>query len=145
MKRIFENVGGNKFKLLTEGVGEQVDLSKLVREGLKKVFSAGSSELSYRRVEGVGLGYIKSISDASKTALQEARVMAPRYGYEDDENNAKFVKTEDAHAESDMSNPEEKREVQIGREIIKLCQGTDANFPDIMELAKELIQMHGAK
>jgi len=47
------------------------------------------------------------------------------------------------HQESDMSNQEEKREVQIGKKIIQLCNGTDANFPDIITLAQELIKMHG--
>ena len=40
-QKLFENVGGNSFKLITESVDEVNPNTKLVREGLKKVFGAG--------------------------------------------------------------------------------------------------------
>lgn len=158
-QKLFENVGGNSFKLITESVDEVNPNTKHVREGLKKVFGAGNKSLSYKRLQGVGLGYIKSVSEAQKTAIQEARILAKEYGYMDDENSQKFVKEEDGEmsdydrggfengnppvSSPGKSHPEEKREVQIGKEIIRLCQGTDSNFPDIIKLAQELTQMHG--
>lgn len=57
------------------------------------------------------------------------------------------------HSEFDMNNPEEKREVQIAREIIGLANTLELNteFGDggdgihkIIELANDLIKMHGA-
>lgn len=141
------------------------EASDHVRSGLEKVFSAGESQIPYRRVENVGLGYIRSVSEAIKVAVHESRKMAKSFGYKDDESGERFIKEENdfsklsaenpehgmakqsseemPHDETDMSNPEETREVQIGKEILKLCQGTDVNFPEIAELAKELIQMHG--
>lgn len=50
------------------------------------------------------------------------------------------------HGESDMNNPEEKREVEIGKEIIDLIDtpqwAEDINTVKIVELAQELINMH---
>ena len=57
----------------------------------------------------------------------------------------------DEHDETDMNNSEEKREVLIGKEIEQITTnlmhefGKDRNFVRILELTKELIQMHGAK
>jgi len=181
-QKLFENVGGNQFKLITESVEEENPKAKLVREGLKKVFGSGEKSLSYKRLQGVGLGYIKSVSEAQKTAIQEARILAKEYGYMDDENSQKFVKEDgemsdydrgnyendfsklDAQdsmsslakrspEETNMGSPEEKREVQIGKEILRLaarvktgpCDG-DAGYElgdGIIKLAQELIQMHG--
>ena len=163
-QKLFENIGGNTFKLITESVEEINPNTKHVREGLKKVFGSGAKSLSYKRVQGVGLGYIKHVEEAKKTAIQEARILAKEYGYTDNENAQAFVKENDfsklsaenpEHSmakmssdepqsdETNMGNPAEKREVQIGKEIIQLCNGYDNNFPRIVELAKELIQMHG--
>lgn len=157
-QKLFENIGGNTFKLIIESVDESNPKTKLVREGLKKVFGAGNKSLSYKKLQGVGLGYIKSVEESKKTAIQEARILAKEYGYMDNENIQTFTKENDfskldaqnpehslakIHSdEPDMNSPEESREVQIGKEIITLCQGTDANFPEIIELAKELIAMH---
>lgn len=60
------------------------------------------------------------------------------------------------HQESDMNNPEEKREVQIGKEIIRLANEINKNdfgeqwnsdfkpeATKIMGLAGELIKIHG--
>jgi hypothetical protein len=59
---------------------------------------------------------------------------------------------EGEHGETDMKNPEEEREVQIGRQIIHLLQGKKGTVEDYrkqiqqaIELAEELIEMHGAK
>jgi hypothetical protein len=150
MEKLFENVDGNQFKLISEGVSEDEPKSSLVRKGLKKVFSEGEKEYSYKRLEGVGLGYIRSISEAKTCALQEARELALEFGYKDDENNAKFVK-EDGHGESNVSNPEEKREVQIGKKIIELCKlvgghnldyGRQKVVDKINKLAQELLNIH---
>lgn len=53
-------------------------------------------------------------------------------------------------AESDMNDPEEKREVEIANEILKNCKRADQRFTGmtrseidkISSLAKELIEMH---
>lgn len=50
------------------------------------------------------------------------------------------------HGETDMSNPAEEREVQIGHEIIsrirKLHSGEDKDLLAIEKLAQELIDIH---
>jgi hypothetical protein len=160
MNKLFENVGSNRFKLITESTDEAVPKSTLVREGLKKVLASGGKEVSYNQLETVGMGYIRSIEEAKKCALKEARELALEFGYKDDENNAKFVKEaatgewnqESSHDETDMSNSEESREVEIGKEILRL---SDYLVPDrhdqtdalirLKGLANELIKMHGAK
>jgi hypothetical protein len=151
-KKLFGNVGGNSFKLLTEGMEvttERQQGTEQVREGLKKVLANGGSQISYKVLQNVGYGYIKDITTAAKCALREARELAEEFGYKDDQNNAKFVKENDVESvpykkgnESDMSNPEEKREVQIGKEILKLCDGYNDNYSKIATLAQELIDMH---
>jgi len=168
--RLFENTGGNKFRLLKENTNVN---ESLVASGLKKVFMNAGGDISYNRVEAVGMGYIKDINTAKQVALQEARILAKEFGYKEDENKAKFVKENDfskldaqnpSHAgakigsneggqEGDMSNQEEQQEVQIGNSIKKLCQDALNNDTDDMnkfilalnkieELANKLIQMH---
>ena len=147
-QKLFENIGGNTFKLITESVDEVNPNAKLVRSGLKKVFSAGNKSLSYKRLQGVGLGYIKSVEEAKKTAIQEARELAKEYGYMDNENAQAFVKEEEA----DMSNPEEAKEVQIARRILKAIS-TAGNDPQktqlvltlVAAMAQQIITMHGQK
>jgi len=160
MKKLFENIGSNRFKLITESTDEPVPKSTLVREGLKKVLASGGKELSYKQLETVGMGYIRSIEEAKKCALKEARELALEFGYKDDENNAKFVKEVGWHDEesykrshgdneTDMTNPEEEKEVQIAREILKIVnhiqkQGYDQHSMSAIErFANELIKMHG--
>ncbi len=142
--KLFENVGGNRFKLITEGViADENPKGKLVREGLRKVFSAGNKEISYKRLQGVGMGYIKSVEEAKKCALQEARELASEYGYAEDENSQRFVKEDEAN----LGDPKEAREVQIGREILNLLIGSSCpaiTADRIKALAQELITMHGA-
>ena len=166
-QKLFENVGGNQFKLITESVDEPNPQAKLVREGLKKVFGAGAEVLSYKRLQGVGLGYIKHVEEAKKTALDEARTLAKEYGYMDNESAQAFVKENDfskldaqdpssalakqSSDETDMSNPAESREVQIGREMMNAIQllppmvQKDVSMKKLVGLAQELIQMHGQK
>ncbi len=143
--RLFENVGGNKFKLLTENtnVNEQ-----LVASGLKKVFMNAGDKISYNQIESVGMGYIKDIPTAKSVALQEARILAKEFGYKDSENDARFVKDsantrplkEDGEvndfdrgayengAKSPVSSPgkpnaqEEQQEVQIGKQILAIIE-----------------------
>ncbi len=166
-KKLFGNVGGNQFRLLTEGMEVTVDRpqgTEQVREGLKKVLANGGSEISYHRLQNVGYGYIKDITTAAKCAIREARELAEEFGYKDDENNAKFVKEDGENvrpksmgglstvgSESDMSNPAEKREVQIGKELIKLAKHYIDNpddgdardiLSDVVKFGNELIQMH---
>jgi len=163
--KLFENVGGNQFKLITENMEEVNPKAKLVREGLKKVFSSGDKKLSYKRLQGVGLGYIKSVEEAKKTAIQEARELAKEYGYMDNENAQAFVREDEhdridpdqkwdkvpQHPESSMSNPEEAREVQIGREILNALDNMNMASidgvvgDDIRKLAQELIALHKQK
>lgn len=145
-QKLFENVGGNNFRLITENVEESK--SKLVREGLRKVFGGGKQQITYQFVQNVGLGYIKDVTEARKCALEEARIVAKECGYMEDEAKAKFVKTE-AHEESDMGNPEEKSEVQIGKEIlahaeaiINISHTSAPHVEAIKKLSQELIDMH---
>lgn len=143
-QQLFENVGGNKFKLLTENISESK--GNQVRGGLKKVFSSADREISYNRLQSIGLGYIREVSEAMKFALQEAKELAPEFGYKDDQANAKFIKEETETVERPES--EEKEEVQIGENIITLVN----SFPDkiksssitesIKELAEKLISLH---
>src|ERR1039458_9686004 len=139
-QKLFENIGGNTFKLITESIDEVNPNAKLVRSGLKKVFSAGNKSLSYKRLQGVGLGYIKSVEEAKKTAIREARELAKEYGYMDNENAQAFVKEDDHDSpETNADTPEEKSEVRIGNEIIKICNGPDVNLIKVIRLAQELI------
>jgi hypothetical protein len=61
----------------------------------------------------------------------------------------RFLLNENGHGETDMSNPEENREVQIGREILSILDMSKwSKYPDIqkvIELSKELLTMHGVK
>lgn len=163
-QKLFENVGGNQFKLITESVDAPNPQAKLVREGLKKVFGAGAEILSYKRLQGVGLGYIKHVEEAKKTALDEARTLAKEYGYTDNENAQAFVKENDfskldaqnpSHSlakfgsdEAEDYSPSESREVQIGREIIRYAKEISERSDieelkaKIIELARELVIMH---
>jgi len=106
--KLFENVSGNQFKLLVEAISP--DRTDLVRAGIKKVFSTGDKEISYYRLEGVGFGYIKDINTAKKCAIQESLDLAPQYGYDNDEENQKFVKgdvaKENKYAAHNPENPE---------------------------------------
>lgn len=56
------------------------------------------------------------------------------------------------HDETDMSNPSEKREVEIGKQIIHYANQVSGRSPaeqaclsQIDQLANELIKMHGSK
>ena len=139
-------------------------MNPLLQSGLKKVFMNAGNAISYNHVESVGMGYIKDITTAKRVALQEARELAKEYGYQDNEEEAKFVKEDihslgpkddNEHPESDMNNPEEKREVQIGKEILKHIDDAHKENKDsetktmyihldeIARLVDELIKMHG--
>lgn len=165
-QKLFENIGGNTFKLITESVDEVNPNAKLVRSGLKKVFSAGDKTLSYKRLQGVGLGYIKSVEEAKKTAIQEARELAKEYGYMDNENAQAFTKENDfskldaqnpehslAKVRSDepnMNSPKESREVQIGKEILSILDSPgmdrvmETEKGQLRQLAQELVSMHSS-
>ena len=54
------------------------------------------------------------------------------------------------HDETNMANPEEKREVQIGKKILAICKQAaesgnrfEKEGGELEKLAKELIEMHG--
>jgi hypothetical protein len=163
-KPLFENVGGNKFKLISESF-EPPQGTKLMREGLKKVFSSAGDKIPYKALTNVGLGYIKSVTEAVKYALEESQQLAPSYGFKDDEANQQFVKEDGEMSDYDRGNyeneptapntnassPEEKREVQIGKEISKYVnqiysQGYDQHsMAGIAGLANELIRLHKSK
>lgn len=141
-QKLFENVGGNQFKLICEGV----DPKTLLREGLRKIFMNAGKIITYKHLEGIGLGYIKSVSEAKKTAIQEARELAKEYGFTDNENANAFVKED----ETNMADPAEAREVQIAKRIIQIARHMkpltiEDNANEIEQLATELIQMHGQK
>ena len=159
MKKLFENVGSNKFKILTESNQSKIEM---VESGLRKVFSNSDKEISYHRIQTVGLGYINGVTEAQQISLKTARRLCESFGYKDDEYNAKFVKETDTPGEGydspfsdefDMSKSEEKREVQIGKEIVRIVDGAyehvlddellNKDFDAIQKLANELIKMHG--
>lgn len=168
----------NLKQLLTENTAPKekiMEAADHVRSGLEKVFAAGSVEISYRQCENVGLGYIKSISEAMKVASTEARVLAKTFGYRADESKKKFIKedndfskinaqdptsgqtkvasNEQPHDETDMSSPEESREVQIAKEIKDIvnkviphvAQEAKHDFLKLKVLAEELLTMHETK
>lgn len=149
-QKLFENIGGNRFKLISENIDKNPK-SDLIREGLKKIFSsANGKDLSYKSLANIGMGYIKDVSEARKCALQEARQIAEEFGYQDDENNAKFVKGDDSSPEN-VSNPEEAKEVKIGKEILSIIENHlqydlhpshDEAVEKIKALANELVQTH---
>lgn len=162
-KLLKENVEAPKTKL-----DETMDN---VRSGLQKVFTDGGSEISYKRLENVGLCYIKgSVSEAFKTAIKESRKMAKTFGYKDDESKGRFIKEENdfgkmsaenpdhrmaqvsseeqPHDETDMNNPAEKAEVRIGKEILRLTGYGQLDIDQtqrVRELAKELLKIHGVQ
>ena len=172
-KKLFGNVGGNQFKLLTEGVAVQNNKpegAELVREGLKKVFSNGGKTISYKNMASVGLGYIKDVTEATKCALNEAKELAEEFGYRADDDTNRFIKENDftqldaqdpssagakktphemGHEEGDMVNSEEKAEIRIGNEILELAEQSQQNgdnhsaMVSIMALAQELLRLHG--
>ena len=91
-KILFENVGGNQFKLISENVN-QASKTDMVREGLKKIFeSANGKPLTYKSLANVGMGYIKDVGEARKCALQEARYIAEAFGYMENADQQAFVK-----------------------------------------------------
>lgn len=166
MKKLFENIEGNRFKLLSE----VKDIREgLVASGVKKVFmNSGHTPISYNRIESVGLGYIKDINTAKRVALQEARALMTEFGYKDSEEEGKFVKDTPSPMplkkesdEADMSKPEESEEVKIGMEILdyisviytnnpQLIGDTDENdiqiyLKKIETAARRLLKMHGQK
>lgn len=92
-QKLFEHVGGNQFKLITESVAVEANpKSVLIREGLKKVFMNGGKKLSYTYIANFGMGYIKDVSEARKCAIEEARELAPTFGYVDSEGTQTFIK-----------------------------------------------------
>lgn len=163
MKKLFENVSGNQFKLITESITEIIQGSELVREGLKKIFANGSKEISYQHLAGVGMGYIKDITIARKCALQESQDLAPSYGYIPNDSEQKFVKEDGttSYGESkprppkaDISQksteePEENREANIANEIISITKSNKwGKYPDLQkvtDLAQELLELHQSK
>lgn len=91
-KLLFENVGGNQFRLNKE-LSDSNPKAEFIREGLKKIFTmAEGKDLSYTYISNIGMGYIKDVGEARKCALQEARNIASDYGYIEDDSHAKFVK-----------------------------------------------------
>ena len=163
-QKLFENVGQNQFKLITESVVEDNPKAALVREGLKKVFSSGMKELSYKRLQGVGMGYIKSVEEAKKTAIQEARELAAEYGYVENESAQTFVKeaaTGEGNRESSHDETNASNESMVVDSILSLCHdylnsvGRDTKsgeyaggmytVKNIEKLAQQLVQSHGPK
>lgn len=166
----------NLKQLLTESAEPKakiIESADLVRSGLEKVFAAGDREISYRRCENVGLGYVKNISEAIKIANEQSQVVAKSFGYKPDDTNAKYIKEDGEMSDFDrgefengkppVSTPgaghaqEESREIEIGKEILNHVSriysdlGTNP-FPltkkklqEIETLAKELISMHGTQ
>jgi hypothetical protein len=162
MKKLFNNVGGNQFRLLTESIdqssnGEPKEVL-LLREAIKKIFSSGENKLKYSKLQNMGFGFIKNISEAQKCALKEARMLAESFGYKDDERKKQFVKENDGEmSDYDRSSSENgapmagtriPREVRIGKEIIRytteISDRSDVEElkAKIIELAQELISLH---
>lgn len=143
---LFENVGGNEFKLNSEYI-EQKSKIDLIREGLKKVFlNSEGKELSYKYISNIGMGYVKDVSEARKYALQEARIISKHYGYIDDTHNAKFIKEnidEPTTQATSILTPAE-----IGKQILQIIENSlrldlhpyhEEGVHKIEELAKKLL------
>lgn len=169
-KKLFGNVSGNQFRLLTESI-DDYDISKDItrikplQEGIKKIFSNGKKEISYKNVSNIGMGYIKDVTQARKCALYEAKELASQYGYKDDEAKEKFIKEDGEMGGYDIGasengytgiqhsgkktshQNEESREVEIGKEILAQISKFGNNDKDLIaieKLAQELIDMHGS-
>ena len=114
-KVLFENVGRNQFKLISESV-DQASKTDLVREGLKKIFeSANGKPLTYKSLANVGMGYIKDVGEARKCALQEAKYIAEAFGYTENAEQQAFVKEIEA---TPPSAPTPANPAQIGQQIL---------------------------
>ena len=157
MKKIFENVNGNSFKLLlTESTIEKVKGADVLREGLKKMFSQGNPEITYSNVQNMGFGFIRDVTQAKNCALQESRELALEYGYTDDAQHSKFVKENDIEHEPYIPNSKptsENREVQIANGILQSLEiiksttkqvhpTVESELQSIGLYARELLQMH---
>lgn len=68
---------------------------EFVNSGVRKVFANAHENktkyITYRQIESVGLGYIKDVSAAQKTAYECAVQMADKFGYFDDQDNERFA------------------------------------------------------
>ena len=145
MKRLFENKGGKNFKLLTEN---QVANDSLVQSGLEKVFKNGGQEISYDVIENVGLAYIKDVRTAQETAVRVARELASKFGFTDDENSEKFVKSNTGESNQAIDEIGESNTdvniIDIANRLLKLAKrNTTAGFSDwkyVEELATKLLQ-----
>jgi len=84
---------------------------------------------------------------------QKINSIVKRMNYHQLENLLKHLKSpmKEDHDETDMSNPEENREVQIAKEIESSLEdlltheddGVRASARNIQKFAKELLKMHG--
>ena len=143
-QKLFGNVSGNQFRLLTESV-ETVNGADLVRGGLRKIFANGGKSISYARLEGVGFGYIKDISTAKRVALQESQELASEYGYEENPEAEAFEKPEPGdYPETETESDNEQTEVEIAEQILELASRIqDKELAEqIIALATQLIDMH---
>ena len=147
-KILFENVGGNQFKLISENVN-QASKTDMVREGLKKIFeSANGKPLTYKSLANVGMGYIKDVGEARKCALQEARYIAEAFGYMENADQQAFVKEIESEnnpqPDATSGNPS-----QIGQQILDVVNEFlshdlhpyhEEGVEKIRKLAQQLIQ-----
>lgn len=148
-KVLFENVGGNKFKLISENVNS-TSKTDLVREGLRKVFeSANGKPLTYKSLANIGMGYIKDVAEARKCALQEAKYIAEAFGYVENVEQKSFVK-ETETVPSVAATPTPQSPSQIGQQIINTIEEYlrfdlhpyhEEGVEKIKELAQQLIQL----
>jgi len=139
MKKLFENIVGNQFKLLKEDIGGE----QLVASGIKKVFAnahdTGQRTIPYDRIEAVGLGYIKDVSTAQKVAYHEAVQIADKFGYWDDTEHEQFALndgTVSEHDETVMANPEGNvgETAVAGTDYIKILLGIIKQIPELSNL-----------
>ena len=124
-------------KLITETIDETMDerTPPGFPPALKKRIKAqypGHPEKAYPT-----MWKIKSKMDEGDKRMQEMWLAW--------EQKAQKEGTMEEHGEGDMSNPEEKREVEIGREIISLCHTDGYPKEQIEKLANELLSIHGVK
>ena len=171
MNQLFKKTGNNNFQLLTENTIQQPKTNEVIQlnNGLKKVFlEEGVTEISYNKIQNMGFGFIKDIHAAKAVALEEARILSEELGFRDDVDNNKFIKefrradgTDTSNPpkilptavspETDMDSSEEKREVQIGQEILNVIDSAgmdrvmETEKGQLRQLANELIQMHSGK
>jgi len=144
MKKLFENIEKNQFRLLKESVNGE----ELVASGMKKVFAnahdPGAKTISYYQVEAVGLGYIKDVSTAQRVAYQIAVQIADKYGYWDDTENEQFAKNDGSVTEVGLNkSPKFSEEKDAVLDYLKMIADMPDDEAPPVHVWKEVVESAG--